>query len=71
MVQSKEKYVVLVAGPCGECARTKEDAIRPLLEEPSLKIWSHLVTDMETASRLLDPEKSSEGKPRRAAPGTT
>jgi DNA-binding transcriptional regulator LsrR (DeoR family) len=58
MVQSKDKHVVLVAGPCGECGRTKEDALRPMLEEPSLKIWSHLVTDLETADRLLNPGTS-------------
>jgi DNA-binding transcriptional regulator LsrR (DeoR family) len=56
MVQSKDKHVVLVAGPCGMCGRTKEDALRPLLEVSDLKIWSHLVTDARTADRLLNPE---------------
>jgi DNA-binding transcriptional regulator LsrR (DeoR family) len=60
MVRSPDKYVVLVAGPCGECGKTKEDALIPLLEEPSLKIWSHLVTDAQTADRLLNPGTSSE-----------
>ena len=55
MVQTKDKHVVLVAGPCGVCGRTKEDALIPLIEEPSLKIWSHLVTDAQTADRLLNP----------------
>jgi DNA-binding transcriptional regulator LsrR (DeoR family) len=59
MVESKEKYVVLVAGPCGVCGRTKEDALRPLLEVDRLRIWSHLVTDAQTADRLLNPEASS------------
>jgi DNA-binding transcriptional regulator LsrR (DeoR family) len=54
----KDKYVVLVAGPCGNCGRTKEDALIPLLEEPSLKIWSHLVTDVDTANKLLSPDGS-------------
>jgi DNA-binding transcriptional regulator LsrR (DeoR family) len=60
MVLSKEKYVVLVAGPCGECGRTKEDALRPMLEVSNLKIWSHLVTDAQTADRLLNPEPTRD-----------
>jgi DNA-binding transcriptional regulator LsrR (DeoR family) len=60
MVLNKEKHVVLVAGPCGVCGRTKEDALAPLLKRSGLKIWSHLVTDAQTADRVLDPSLSSD-----------
>ena len=52
--QKPDKYVVLVAGPCGECHRAKTDALRPLLENPRLRLWTDLVTDIQTASELLD-----------------
>ncbi|GHT22586.1 hypothetical protein FACS189419_05360 [Planctomycetales bacterium] len=48
------KYVVLVAGPCGECGETKQNALRPLLENPSLRLWTHIITDARTAKELLD-----------------
>lgn len=57
MAASKGKHVVLVAGPCGECARTKSDALRPLMREPALRVWSHLVTDAKTAVELLQPDR--------------
>lgn len=60
MVRSKDKHVVLVGGPCGDCGRPKADALRPLLEEPGLRVWSHLVLDAGTAEKLL------EGRPGRA-----
>ncbi len=52
-VQIEEKYVVLLAGPCGECAESKTQALLPLLTEPKLRLWTHLVTDVQTASELL------------------
>ena len=55
MVRSRDKHVVLIGGPCGECAVSKTEALRPLLEEPSLRVWSHLVLDSGTAERLLEP----------------
>jgi len=51
--QMEDKYVVLLAGPCGECGRLKTDALLPLLTQPNLRVWSHLVTDLDTASELL------------------
>lgn len=48
-----DKYVVLLAGPCGECGQPKTAALRPLLTEPKLRLWTHLVTDVQTASELL------------------
>jgi hypothetical protein len=38
----------------------KEDALAPLLKRSDLKIWSHLVTDAQTADRVLDPSLSSD-----------
>ncbi len=50
----KDKYVVVVAGPCGTCKRTKVKALRPLLQSPSLRVWTHLVLDARTAQELLE-----------------
>jgi hypothetical protein len=47
------KYVVLVAGPCGECGETKKNALRPLLANEKLRLWTHLITDAKTAKELL------------------
>jgi DNA-binding transcriptional regulator LsrR (DeoR family) len=51
--QTEDKHVVLLAGPCGECGRLKTDALLPLLTRPELRVWSHLVTDLDTARELL------------------
>ena len=48
------KYVVLVAGPCGECGASKRHALRPLLANDDLRLWTHLVTDSRTARELLE-----------------
>ena len=48
-----KKAVILVAGPCGGCRRSRSDALLPLLTEPDLDVWSHLVTDEQTASECL------------------
>ncbi len=53
MVQKEEKYVVLVGAPCGVCLRQKTEALRPLLQEPNLRVWSQFVTDIATAEELL------------------
>ena len=49
------KHVVLVAMPCGKCGASKAEALQPLLKEPALRVWNHLVTDLQTAQDLLDP----------------
>lgn len=51
---NKDKAVILVAGPCGKCHKSRSDALLPLLQEPALDVWSHLITDSDTASRCLD-----------------
>jgi hypothetical protein len=53
LARREDKYVVLFAGPCGECGHTKTSALVPLLTEPRLRLWTHLVTDVQTASELL------------------
>jgi DNA-binding transcriptional regulator LsrR (DeoR family) len=53
LARTRNKYVVVVSGPCGECGRPRSDALRPLLTVPDLAVWSHLVMDMETAQELL------------------
>ena len=53
MAMSGDKHVVVVAGPCGACGKTRSDAVKPLFESPKLRLWSHFVMDMETAAELL------------------
>lgn len=47
------KHVVLVSPPCNGCRLTRAGALRPLLMQESLKVWTHLVTDIPTARDLL------------------
>jgi len=54
LAQKRDKAVLLVAGPCAYCGRPKAEALRPLLEEPSLAIWTDVVLDVETAMVLLE-----------------
>jgi hypothetical protein len=49
-----DKRVILVAGPCHGCGRTKDKALRPILTQPSLRACTHLVTDTRTARAVLD-----------------
>jgi hypothetical protein len=51
---SGRKYVVLVAGPCAECGRLKTDALVPLLRNPNLRVFTHLVVDRATAMNLIE-----------------
>jgi DNA-binding transcriptional regulator LsrR (DeoR family) len=56
MANKPNKHVVLVAAPCGICNEPKGAALRPLLEEASLRLWSHLLMDLTTAQSLLPKE---------------
>lgn len=47
------KYVVLVSGPCWKCRETRTHALRPLVANRRLKVWTHLVTDLRTAEELV------------------
>lgn len=53
LAHTRNKYVLVVSGPCGQCGRPRSDALRPLLTAPDLAVWSHLVLDRETAQALL------------------
>ena len=53
MARSRDKHVVIVAGPCTLCPKTRSDAVKPLFVAPDLRLWSHFVMDMQTASELL------------------
>lgn len=58
------KAVVLVSPPCFRCRKTRARALVPLLRNPKLELWSHLVTDLPTARELVnlaqDPEAPHE-----------
>jgi hypothetical protein len=54
MAQTPDKSVILLGGPCGNCGETKAEALRPLLENPHLRLWTHLLTDVQTAKELLE-----------------
>jgi len=59
LANQPNKYVVLIAGPCSECHRSKTDALLPLIENPNLRLWTHLVMDLDTARDLLVGRLSS------------
>jgi DNA-binding transcriptional regulator LsrR (DeoR family) len=58
--EEKNKHVVLVAAPCGQCHETKVEALLPLLTQPeTLKLWNHLFLDTKTAMGLMTSEPNS------------
>ena len=57
MASTRDKYVVLVAGPCGKCRKTKTAALQPLLEVRELRVFTHLIVDIATAEELRDNGK--------------
>jgi len=61
MAQSGKKYVVLVGGPCSFCGQMRTRALLPLIEQPRLHVWTHLVTDIRTAAELLPPSWQGPG----------
>lgn len=54
LAEKPDKSVILVAGPCRFCGENRSAALLPLLEEPDLAVWSHLVTDVGTATDCLE-----------------
>ena len=44
----------MLARQCGMCERSRAEALRPLLTNPSLKVLSTLVMDAATARELLE-----------------
>jgi len=55
MAKSGKHMIVLVCGPSHTKEhRRKTQALRPLLENENLRVWTHLIIDVETARELLD-----------------
>jgi DNA-binding transcriptional regulator LsrR (DeoR family) len=54
IARSPNRHVVVMSPPCGQCGRTRADALRPLLDAPELKMWTKLVIDVKTAEHLLE-----------------
>jgi hypothetical protein len=52
--ESGRSQLVLVSAPCGECGHTRTNALIPLLENPALRVWTHLVLDAQTAEELIE-----------------
>lgn len=50
----RDKAVILLTGPCRNCDTPRADALLPLLQEPSLLVWSHLVTSVDIAQACVD-----------------
>ncbi len=59
-----DKYVVLVVGPCRKCGIDRAHALWPLVVNPELRVWSHLVTDRRTAQVLLRMPRDLPKKPK-------
>ena len=55
MARDKGKYVVLIARQCGLCKTqmTRAKALMPLMANPKLRLFSHVVMDSPTAKELL------------------
>src|SRR5262245_26361540 len=54
IARSPNRHVVVMSPPCGQCGRTRADALRPLLDAPDLRVWTKLVIDVKTAEHLLE-----------------
>lgn len=50
----KGQHVVLIARSCPVCGATRTNALRPLMEVKSLKVWSELVIDAATGRKLIN-----------------
>lgn len=49
------KHLLLIARQCGQCGLPRGQALKPLLENPRLRVWSRIVMDEATARDLLPP----------------
>ena len=61
LANTKDKHVIVSSGPCARCSRPRTDALRPLLLEPTLKVWTDLVMDVDTARELVATESAGTG----------
>jgi DNA-binding transcriptional regulator LsrR (DeoR family) len=54
MARNSQKHsIILVCGPTHSNGKLKTEALKPLLENPNLRVWTHLITDMGTAQELI------------------
>jgi DNA-binding transcriptional regulator LsrR (DeoR family) len=53
MARGEHKHVLLLAGPSSG-GRSRADALRPLLTQPRLRLWTHLALDSGTAEQILN-----------------
>ena len=53
LAEMRTKEVILMARQCAICGRTRAEALRPLLTNPTLKVFSTLILDAATARELL------------------
>jgi hypothetical protein len=56
MAKERARIVLLIARQCGACkepGRTRARPLRPILENPAMRVFSHLVVDSPTARVLL------------------
>lgn len=56
MANTKDKEVILIVRKCGLCERSKTHAraLLPVLKNPSLRVFSRLVLDSDTAREVLE-----------------
>jgi len=59
MAHTPDKHVILLCAPCGRCSQSKAEALMPLLVEPKLHVWNHLVLDVGTGQEIV--KKRMEG----------
>jgi DNA-binding transcriptional regulator LsrR (DeoR family) len=59
LASKPNKHVIVVAGPCGQCGKTRSDAVYPLLANSRLKLWTRFVMDIDTAKELLNMPASA------------
>lgn len=60
MAKTRDKHVILVAGPCKQCDRTRADALRPLMRTAALAVWTHVVLCSRTAAEAIALERAAE-----------
>jgi DNA-binding transcriptional regulator LsrR (DeoR family) len=53
LARTPDKFIVLLSAPCIACKKPRVPALRHLLTNPALKVWTHLVADVKTAVALL------------------
>jgi DNA-binding transcriptional regulator LsrR (DeoR family) len=56
LAEKRDRHVILIARQCGLCSdgSTKANALRPILENKHMRVFSQLVLDSPTAKKLLE-----------------